>query len=370
MVPTLTFIYNEVVELSREHEVKVICNNHYLDEKFRFSNVVEIPFKYDFFCQKIVWYIEKFDFLMTRKNSKFKKKLQKTIDSFDPDIIHLHFGYESIKFLDNFINHKKKPIFITFHGYDASQMLRSNAYVKKLNFFLSNKNIVPICVSNFIKSNLIKAGLPMDASELLYCGINVDFFKRQTNKPHSDKFVFIQISTFNEKKGHIYTLKAFKIFLDRVHNKNNFKLVLAGGWLLFDQIKDEVIKMDLSNFVEFPGIVDHEQARILLENANVLVHHSVTAGNGDTEGLPNGIIEAMSMELPIISTYHAGIPELVEDGVNGYLVNERDINAYANRMYDITSWNRQPKNREKVLETFSIKSHNDNLVEIYKKHLI
>lgn len=370
MVPTLTFIYNEVVELSKTNDVKVICNNYFNDEKFPYENVVEVPFSYNFFCQKFIWYFEKWKLAMIRKNHKFKKDTQKVVDSFKPDIIHLHFGYESIKFLDNFSNRNGIPVFITFHGYDASQMLRNKLYVDKLNYYLAFKNIIPICVSTFIKNNLVNAKLPMTRSEVLYCGVNTDFFKPSGLKPITNKFIFLQISTFNEKKGHIYTLRAFKLFLEKIDNKKSYKLILAGGWLLFEQIKQEVLNMGLSDFVEFPGIVNHEQAKALLEVADVLVHHSVTAKNGDTEGLPNGIIEAMSMEIPVISTYHAGIPELVEDCVNGYLVKERDVVTYAKRMYDVTSWKSQPQNRIKVLDLFSIQSHNDKLLKIYKKHIL
>ena len=83
------------------------------------------------------------------------------------------------------------------------------------------------------------------------------------------------------------------------------------------------------------------------------------------EGIPNAIMEAMAMELPVISTWHAGIPELVEDGVNGYLIEERNVEAYAKRMLDILHWKRIPANRFKIIEKFSIESHYKELTNIY-----
>ena len=59
----------------------------------------------------------------------------------------------------------------------------------------------------------------------------------------------------------------------------------------------------------------------------MFVHHSITPQNGDEEGIPTSIMEAMLMKLPILTTYHAGIPELVKHGENGLLCKEKDVNT-------------------------------------------
>ena len=73
------------------------------------------------------------------------------------------------------------------------------------------------------------------------------------------------------------------------------------------------------------------------------------------------------MELPVISTYHSGIPELVEDGVNGLLVKERDIEAYANAMEKILSWGYLPENRKKIEKYFEKEKHGALLESYYKE---
>jgi len=103
-----------------------------------------------------------------------------------------------------------------------------------------------------------------------------------------------------------------------------------------------------------------------MDEAHAFLHHSVTAANGDTEGMPNAIMEAMAMELPVISTYHSGIPELVEDGVNGYLVQEKDVEAYAYRLSAIMTWPLQPANREKIMDICEIGGHARQLTRIYQ----
>ncbi len=69
-----------------------------------------------------------------------------------------------------------------------------------------------------------------------------------------------------------------------------------------------------------------------MRQVRAFVQHSMTAISGDSEGTPVGILEAGGAGLPVISTYHAGIPDVVEDGITGYLVNEGDIELMADRM--------------------------------------
>jgi len=102
-----------------------------------------------------------------------------------------------------------------------------------------------------------------------------------------------------------------------------------------------------------------------MSEANIFVHHSVTGPSGDMEGIPNAIMEAMGMELPVLSSIHSGIPELVENGENGFLVQEFDVESYAERINDIYDWELQPKNRTKVLEAFEQEVHKKRLLDIY-----
>ena len=97
------------------------------------------------------------------------------------------------------------------------------------------------------------------------------------------------------------------------------------------------------------------------------MHHSLTAPNGDQEGIPNAILEAMSMQMPILSTYHSGIPEAVIHSENGLLCNENDIETYSKQMLEISHWNLVPENRKKIKEHFSIDFHIKKLKSFYDK---
>jgi len=364
MSPTLLFIYNEITELAKNNEVLLVTTNHLAgtEEDFPFKNIKVIPYAPGKIKQKLNWVLEQNDIYLTRKNSVFSKGINTLIESFKPDVIHGHFGYESLILLENLEN-PPCPIFVSFHGYDASEMLKRKCYVKKLNHYIDTLNVTPIYVSNFMKKDLENGGVHLKNARLLYYGTDMDYFKPANSS--NTKFTFLQISSFNEKKGHTYTLQAFKKFLDSVAEKDKYRLILAGGGALLEPIKKEAKNLGLSNNVEFTGIITYKETYPLLQQANVFVHHSITSSNGMKEGIPNALMEAMAMELPVISTLHAGIPELVEDGVNGYLIKERDVDAYAARMKDILAWKKLPENRQKVQQLFSREAHNKNLLSIY-----
>ena len=148
--------------------------------------------------------------------------------------------------------------------------------------------------------------------------------------------------------------------------KDKVKLIIAGEGECKDQLQKMVVELGLNSNVSFVGNVNKEEAIKLLAKANVFVHHSVTARNGDQEGIPNAIIEAMAMKLPVLSTFHAGIPELVKNGVNGLLCEERDVQTYARQIEEIISLPKSDANREVVEENYNMEKHNKQLEALYE----
>jgi glycosyltransferase involved in cell wall biosynthesis len=203
----------------------------------------------------------------------------------------------------------------------------------------------------------------LERYHVLYYGTDISRFNR-TQKPDNQDYTFLQISSFAEKKGHIYTIHAFAKFL-KDNPMINAKLQFAGIGEYFEAMKALVTDLKLDRKVEFLGAVNQDRAKQLLEQANCFLHHSITAENGDMEGIPNAIMEAMAMQLPIISTKHSGIPELIEDGVNGFLVAEKDVNDYALNMKKILSWGLKPENRVVVETKFERNKHVTILETIY-----
>lgn len=358
---TTTFINNEIEYLTERHNLTFACIVKKDSGIFTFDNVVKLPFK-NSLISKI---LDRLDISLRYKDENFKKELNSLVERISPDIIHCHFGKEALKIIDN-INNKNIPIVIHFHGYDASSALRKKSYVKRLKEVLSRNNIYPVFVAHYLKKNLEKVNIKIKNDQILHCGINLSKFDIKKSTKNKDKFIFLQVSSLVEKKGHEYTIKAFSKFLEK-QVKEDFKLILTGDGERKKVLQNLVNDLDLNNYVEFTGFVTPDEAIKLMMEADVFVHHSITASNGDQEGIPTAIMEAMAMKLPILSTIHSGIPELIKDNVNGYLIEEKDIDTYALKMEKILSWKELDINRDVIKNEFEMNNHNITLESLYKK---
>ena len=362
-VPTQTFITQDVKYLAQNHEIMFVCTIKRSDEKIENVTVKHLPLKQSLW-NKVLW---KFDVALNLKNRKFQEEVSQIIKDFKPDVIHCQFGIEALNFIDN-LEDTSIPLVIQFRGYDASRMLHKKTYVKRLKEVMRRKNYYSMFVADSLRKNLNHYNINTERSMILHSGIDLTRFKIE--KPHqkSDPFIFLQVSSLKAKKGHTYTIEAFAKFLKNQTNKA-YLLRLTGDGEERAGLEALATQLGVADKVDFIGFVSPAQAKILLEEADVFVHHSITPDDGDEEGIPNAVMEAMAMELPVISTYHAGIPELVTDGVHGYLVEEKDVEKYAKRMQDILSWGRQPQNRERIEEAFEIHHHIAKLEGFYKKML-
>jgi colanic acid/amylovoran biosynthesis glycosyltransferase len=365
--PTLTFIYNEVTELAKNHEVKIITCERKNEYLFPFKDVAEIPFVENPLQLKYQTKLQYLDLKWAFKSARFEERINKVVEEFKPDVIHTHFGFESWLFLENY-RRSDIPVFISFHGYDASHKLSSLRYRKAVKLYLNRPEMTPVFVSEFMKLHVERiVEQQFSRAKILYYGTDTDFFKRKSHQQKEGIFTFLQVSSFSEKKGHEFTVRAFAELIKRQKTNLSIKLILAGEGCLKNDTEVLVKELDISEYVEFPGLVNRQQAKELMESADAFVHHSVTSASvGDMEGIPNAIMEAMAMELPVLSTLHSGIPELVENEINGYLVEERDIETYSQQMLAILSWKYERANREKVIQLFEKKQHGNQLAEYYQ----
>ena len=360
-----TFIYNQVKEVARYHNVLYLCTNRQNQKIFPFENVRVIQFQYSRFMQSIKGRLELYDLQLNFRNRFFRKRIEVEIDKFKPDIIHLQFGYEALKLLDNSYNINYRYI-ISFRGFDASRMLNYRSYRLALENYLCKENVFCTFVCNYLRENLRKYEIPVDKSEIIYSNTDTEFFKRENNSyPENGPFVFLQVSSFREKKGHVYTLRAFKQLIDR-NPRQQFELGFTGKRNdMYHEVEKEVSSLGLETNVKFLGWTSPKETKEYLGKCNCVILHSVTARNGDQEGIPNALMEAMAMELPVISTVHAGIPELVKHGINGFLVKERDINGYSKYMEKVTKWGLKKNNRDVIIRNFSVEKHITKLNSFY-----
>lgn len=364
LTPSMTFVYNQIKALQENgHQVEVVACM-LLNEKIFPFDTVNIYKETKDLNYILSAFKRKLGIEYTFFSTSFSKKFENFVAEFNPDIIHCHFGTHFFR-LGNYFQKSATPIVVTFHGYDASQSLNDANYCKSLRKAFKNPLVSGTAVSKALKDNLLRIGLASDKIVVDYLGVDVDFFKRNTPRifDKANPTTFLQVSNFVEKKGHEYTIRAFKQHSEST--KKNDVLIFGGAGPLWEEMIDLTKALNLQNNIHFKGLVDRFQVKELMENAHFFVHHSVTAANGDTEGLPTVLMEAMAMDLTCIATFHSGIPEIIENNENGILVQERNIEEMAKAFSDIKSLVVAPRNI--VTEKFNLKNNTQNIVAIFEK---
>ena len=221
------------------------------------------------------------------------------------------------------------PLVVHFHGYDAFHYdtLRRNRK-PYLSLFRNARKI--IVVSDEMNKQLISLGAPQSNIEKIPYGVDTRLFSGV--KPFENDRVFISVGRFTEKKGPDKTILAFH---KAYQGDDRIRLWIIGDGELLTKCMHLAAQLRLEAAVKFLGVRSPEEIAGYHKKAYCFVQHSMKSRSGDSEGLPNTILEAMSSGLPVISTLHAGISEAVQHGVNGYLVPEGDIDGMAGYMNKI-----------------------------------
>ncbi|NTW49714.1 MAG: glycosyltransferase [Chlorobiales bacterium] len=241
-------------------------------------------------------------------------------------LMHFHFGTDA-GIYSPLLAHVKIPSVVSFYGYDCSgfpkKMMGYGATYLKTRVFPYVTKV--LAMSPDMKNDLIKAGCPEEKITVHYYGTDVESFYMNRAYVQKDESRFLIISGLFEQKGHLFLLEAFK---EAYAQNQKIRLAIVGDGPMRDPITDYIKKYDM-HYVSYEGkVVYGSEAHMdYLRNADVFIHPSITETTGDKEGIPGSIVEAMAAGLPVISTYHAGIPYIIEHDKSGLLVKEWDIRA-------------------------------------------
>lgn len=231
-------------------------------------------------------------------------------------LLHSQFLTDTVSYLP-LIKRLNLPLVVNFRGYELSDS-RSVLFFSKVEPFVTQI----ITKSNFQKKELIKRGIGEEKIEVIYGGINIDKIPFKFRKLEKDRLRLLSAGRFVEKKGFDVTLKSFKEILRRYPYS---RLALIGEGPGRQIIEENINKLDIQNYVEIKDFMPHSKFVRELFNHDIFILPCKTASNGDREGIPNVLKEAMASGMPVISTYHAGIPELIENESTGFLVRENDF---------------------------------------------
>jgi colanic acid/amylovoran biosynthesis glycosyltransferase len=304
-------------------------------------------------------------------SSKILYQINTFLDKGPYDIVHCHFGpIGPLGVTLKDVGAVQGKIITTFRGYDIS------SYVEKrgnhIYDTLFEKGDLFLCVSEQIKDTLIKLGCDERKIVVHRSGVRLTKFDSRLRKPKSDgKLRLLTIARLVEKKGVEYGIQAVAKVL-KSHPDIEYKI--AGDGHLRNDLHKLLEELKVFDSVKLLGWQHQEQIIELLQEVDILLAPSVTSQTGDREGIPGAILEALAQGLPVLSTRHSGIPEVIQDGESGFLVPERDVEALAEKLeYLIEHPELWPemgrKGRNYVQEHYDIEKLNDRLVEIYQRLL-
>ena len=214
---------------------------------------------------------------------------------------------------------------VAFRGADTTKYVARRGPRVYARTFRQARLLLPVC--DFLARRLVELGAPAERVVVHRTGIDLRRWPYREHAPVRDGGLrLVTVGRLVEKKGIEHVLRAVRTLLDR---GVDVEYRILGDGPRREGLTALAAELGLTDRVTLHGRHGQETVRAGLEGSDVLVAASVTAADGDEEGIPNVLKEAMALGLPVVGTRHAGIPELIEDGVSGFLVPERDDAALA-----------------------------------------
>lgn len=291
---------------------------------------------------------------------------------FDFDVYHAHFGpigedwsflyHSSKQLIDN-----DAPFIVSYYGYDASKVIHNNELTYDNVFDYSTYVTV---LSEDMESNLVKAGCNQSKIKYNPLGIDTDFFAfRPREEPQGPTNLLI-VSRLVEKKGVIYAIEAFDKLVDNV----DISLTIVGDGPQRENISQRIRELELTDQINLVGTKPLAEVKKLLYDSHIFIMPCITDSEGSTSPTPTILLQAQSTGIPIVSTYHAGIPRIVDEGNSAILVPEQDANSLSDAILSIVNQPETWKNmgqagRRYVEEEYSISALGDRLTNLYKKQV-
>lgn len=304
------------------------------------------------------------------KLSGIAPHLVKHLRKLEVSLIHAHFGVCGALVLP-ISKALDLPLVVTFYGLDATmtdeyanrESISTRVYIRRRESLKRSASLF-IGVSDFIRDRLIAQGFPSEKIISHYYGVNTQEFS--PNQRVEREPIVLFVGRFTEKKGCEYIIKAMAAVQSALPDTS---LILIGDG--DERQKLEEMASQILKRYQFLGFQPSDIVKKWMNRASILAVPSITASNGDSEGLPTVVVEAQAMGLPVIGSRHAGIPQAVIHGETGFLTEERDWQTLSNLIFLVLQNKELLRSlsiraREHAVSNFNLDKQTEVLESIYK----
>ncbi|ENK7888745.1 colanic acid biosynthesis glycosyltransferase WcaL [Escherichia coli] len=215
-----------------------------------------------------------------------------------------------------------------FHGIDISSREVLNHYTPEYQQLFRRGDLM-LPISNLWAGRLQKMGCPREKIAVSRMGVDMTRFSPRPVKAPATPLEIISVARLTEKKGLHVAIEACRQLKEQ-GVAFRYRILGIGPWER--RLSTLIEQYQLEDVVEMPGFKPSHEVKAMLDDADVFLLPSVTGADGDMEGIPVALMEAMAVGIPVVSTLHSGIPELVEADKSGWLVPENDARALAQRL--------------------------------------
>jgi colanic acid/amylovoran biosynthesis glycosyltransferase len=326
--PEMLHIYRQIKGL-RTFRTFVVARYRKSSKKYPWEDVEMVPpVKSNFLRRFYLKYVLKEPPIVYRGEYA---RLSGILARRNADLLHVYFGHTGVHLLP-FIKRWPKPVVVSFHGVDVQRRDNQPGYLKDLKELLQHLPIV-MARSESLKERLIDLGCAPEKIRINRTGIPMDRYPLLIrDAPADGAWQFTQACRLIEKKGLDVSLRAFASFQKEYPNA---RFVVAGEGPLLDELIALSKELGIEDKVSFPGFLSEKTLCKLYHDSHIFIHPSQLTSDGNQEGVPNSMLEAMATGLPVIATYHGGIPEAVRHGATGLLSQERDWESVLGSMHEL-----------------------------------
>ncbi|MDX1641170.1 MAG: glycosyltransferase family 4 protein [Balneolaceae bacterium] len=243
-------------------------------------------------------------------------RLRKAIKKNKYKAIHAHFGPNALDIM-GYAKAYGIPLVPTFHGHDASRLLKNEKYKNRLPELFEYASAIIVVSRHMIKNLELEPWI--EKVHIIPCSVDPEKFVITKNGRASDKIKIVHSGRIVSTKG---VPDLVTVFTELADKYENIELHIAGDGEQLPDARELAEGSRHSEKITFYGRVSQKQVNKLLNDSDIFVLNSRTDENGDMEGTPVSILEAMCLKKPVVSTIHAGIPDVIQHGENGMLAHE------------------------------------------------